>query len=171
MLVNRPVFSDHVLLLIQRWDLLLFLCLGVGFECEDVFSNIALLDKLFKILTEEPTLRSSVPMTVMEGTIISRSWTSNVVYFLPPDALLRVVPWWLRRRPELGALTRWSCWIFNRPGVGSAESARTVASWKRPVCDPGRQRRGLRAVASVLYRRRRGWKTGWRSYCFLQLDV
>ena len=81
MLFNCPALSDHVLRLIRRRDLLLSLCLGGGSGCKDVFSEITLLDKIFKILTEGPTLRSSVPLAVVEGTIVSRSGTSMVVYF------------------------------------------------------------------------------------------
>ena len=81
MLVNHPVLSDHVLRLIQRQGLLLSLYLGGGSGCEDVFLEIALLDKIFKIFTEGPTLRSSVPLAIVERTIFSRSGTSRVVYF------------------------------------------------------------------------------------------
>ena len=66
-LVNCPVVSDHVLWLIWRWDLLLSLCPGGGSGCKDVLSEITLLDKIFKILTEGLTLRCSVSLAVVEG--------------------------------------------------------------------------------------------------------
>jgi len=55
--------------------------LGGGSGCENVLSEIALLEKIFKVLTVGPTLRSSVSLAVMEGTIVSRSRTSKVMCF------------------------------------------------------------------------------------------
>ena len=49
--------------------------------CKDVFSEIALLEKIFKILTEESIMRSLMPLVVVERTIVSRSGMSRVVYF------------------------------------------------------------------------------------------
>ena len=81
-------------------------------ECEDVFSEIALLDKIFKILTEGLILRSSVPMAVVEGTIVSRSWMSRVVYFWPQmlypglslDGFEDVLDWELQQGEAVGYL-------------------------------------------------------------------
>ena len=55
--------------------------LGGGSVCEDVLSEIALLDKIFKVFTEGPTLRSLVSFAVMEGAIVFRSGTSRVTRF------------------------------------------------------------------------------------------
>ena len=41
----------------------------------------SLLDKIFKVLTEGPTLRSSVYFLFMKGIIVSHSGTSKVVCF------------------------------------------------------------------------------------------
>ena len=62
-------------------DLLLSFCLKGGSGCEDILSEIALLDKIFKVLTERPALRSLVSFSVMEGTIVLRSRASRVVCF------------------------------------------------------------------------------------------
>jgi len=80
-LVSYPVLSDHVLRLIQRRDLLLSLCLEGGSECEDVLSEIGLLNKIFKILTKGWTLRSSMSLVVMEEIVVSCSETSRVMCF------------------------------------------------------------------------------------------
>ena len=86
-LVNRSVLSDHVL---QRRDLLQSFCLGGGSEhvseeatdmSEDVLSEIALLDMIFKVLTKGPTLNSLVSFTIIEGAIVLRSRTSGVIWF------------------------------------------------------------------------------------------
>ena len=104
-LVSYPVLSDHVLRLIQRQDLLLSLCLEEGSECEDVLSEIGLLNKIFKILTKGWTLRSSVSLVVMEEIVVSCSETSRVMCFclrtFPPgltlngfeDVLDQVLQW------------------------------------------------------------------------------
>ena len=105
MLVNRPILCDHVLQSIQRWDLLLSLCLGGGSGCEDVLSEITLLDKIFKILTEGLTLRSLVSLAVVKRTIVSRSRTSRVMCFclrmlhpgLSLDGFKDVLNWELQR--------------------------------------------------------------------------
>ena len=69
MLVNRFILSDHVLRLTRRWDLLMSFFLKRDSECEDVFSEIALLDKIFKVLTEGPALRSLMSSAIMEGAV------------------------------------------------------------------------------------------------------
>ena len=43
----------------------------------------------------------------------------------------------------IGNFSGWSCQIFGKLGVGPAEGAGAVASWKRPVCVPKSQWRGL----------------------------
>jgi len=44
-----------------------------GFGCENVFSEMTLLDKIFKILTEGPALKSLVSLVVVDGSAVSRS--------------------------------------------------------------------------------------------------
>jgi len=53
-------------------------CLGGGSGCKNVLLEIALLDKIFKILAERLTLRSLVPLVVVEGTIVSCFRASRV---------------------------------------------------------------------------------------------
>jgi len=53
--------------------------LGGGSGCEYVLSDITLLDKIFKILSERPTLRSLVSFAVMKGAVVFRSGASKVV--------------------------------------------------------------------------------------------
>jgi len=79
-LVNRSILSNHVLWSIRRHDLLLSFCLG-GSGCENVLSEIVLLDKIFKVLTEGPSLGSLVPLAVIKGAVVFRSGTSRVVLF------------------------------------------------------------------------------------------
>ena len=80
-LLNYFVSSDHVLRSTRRRGLLLFFYLGGDSKCEDVLSEIALLDKIFNVPTEGPTLRSPVSFVVMEGAVVLRSRTSMVVWF------------------------------------------------------------------------------------------
>jgi len=61
-----------VLRLIRRRGILLPFCLGGGSGCEDVLSEIALLDKIFKVLTERPTLRSSMSFVGMNSSLSLR---------------------------------------------------------------------------------------------------
>ena len=76
LLVNRSILSDHVLRLIWRWGLLLSFCLGRDSGCEDVLSAIALVDKIFKVLTEGSILRS-LSFDVMEEVVVLHSGTSR----------------------------------------------------------------------------------------------
>ena len=78
-LVNHFVLSECVLLLTQRRSLLLSFCLRRGSECEDVLSEITLLDKIFNILREGPSLRSFVSSAAMEGAVVLYSRMSLVV--------------------------------------------------------------------------------------------
>jgi len=39
--------------------------------CKNVLSEIALLEKIFKVLAERPILRSSVSFVIVEGTLVS----------------------------------------------------------------------------------------------------
>jgi len=64
--VDRLVLRDHVLRLIRRRDLSLSFCLEGGSGCEDVLLEIALLDEIFKVLSERPVIRSSVSLVVVE---------------------------------------------------------------------------------------------------------
>jgi len=75
------MLSDHVLRSIRRQDLLLPFYLGGGSKCEDVLLEIALSDKIFKILTEELTLRSLISLAVVEEIVVSRFGTSRVMCF------------------------------------------------------------------------------------------
>jgi len=52
-LVNRSVLSDHLLWSIRRRGPLLSLCLGGGSECENVLSEMALLDKISRYLQRD----------------------------------------------------------------------------------------------------------------------
>jgi len=65
--------------LTRRRDLLLFFCLRGGSEYRDIFSEIALLDKIFKVLAERPTLRSSVSFVVVERTIVSHFGANSII--------------------------------------------------------------------------------------------
>jgi len=49
-LVNHLVPTDHVYRSSWRWSYLLSFCLGRDSDCNNVFSKISLLDKIFKIL-------------------------------------------------------------------------------------------------------------------------
>ena len=80
-LVNNSVLSDYVLRSTWRRDLMLYFCLGGDSQCEDLLSEIILLDKIFKVLTEEPTLRNLVSFVLMEGAVDLRSGTSMVMWF------------------------------------------------------------------------------------------
>ena len=74
-------------------------CLEGGFGCEDVLSEIALLDKIFEVLMEGPTLRSLVSLAVIEEVIVLHSGTSRVVLpcfwalHLTLDGLEDVLDW------------------------------------------------------------------------------
>ena len=48
--------------------------------CKDVLSEIALLDKIFKILAERLALRSSVSLVVVDAIIVSRFGPSRVTH-------------------------------------------------------------------------------------------
>ena len=112
MLDNCHVLSDHVLRPIGRWDLLLSFCLRGGSGCEDVLSEIALLDKIFKILAKGSTLRSSMSLAIMKRTIFSHSGMSRVICFclwmLHPGLSLGgfedVLDWKLQRGKAVGYL-------------------------------------------------------------------
>ena len=91
-LVNRYVLRDHVLWSIRRWSLLLSFCLGGGFGCEDVLSEISLLDKIFKVLTGRSALRSSMSLVAVEGTVVSHFGASRVVFFLSLNVSPKVDP-------------------------------------------------------------------------------
>jgi len=79
-LVNHSVLGVHVLWSIRRRGLLLSFYLERGSGCEDVLSEIVLLDNIFKV-TEGSTLRSHVSLVVIEGAVVLRSGTSRVVLF------------------------------------------------------------------------------------------
>ena len=64
MSVKRFVMSDRVLRLIKRQDIMLSFYLERGFECENVLSEITMLDEIFKVLMKGPALRSSVSLVV-----------------------------------------------------------------------------------------------------------
>ena len=54
-------------------------CLEGGSRCEDVLSDITLLDKIFKVLREGPTLGSLVSLPVMERVVVLLSEMSGVM--------------------------------------------------------------------------------------------
>jgi len=153
--VNHSVLSDYVLRLIRRRDLSFSFCLEGGSMCEDVLLEIALLDDIFKVLSETGTKKFGV--SYYRG-MNSSLWLQDEqgIASWPSDDLPRVDPGWPRRRLGSKASARWSCWILGRLWVGSAEDAGMVTSWKRLAHEPRGQRRGLRAAALVLSRRRRG---------------
>ena len=47
---------------------------------KDVLLEITLMDKIFKLLTERPTMRSSISLVVMEGTVVSCFMASRVIH-------------------------------------------------------------------------------------------
>ena len=67
-----------MLRLTQRRDLQQSFRLRGGFRCKDVFSEIALLDNIFKVLTERRSLRSSASLVVVVGIVVSRFEESRV---------------------------------------------------------------------------------------------
>ena len=80
-LVNCFILSDHVLQSTWGRSLLLSFYLGGSSGCEDVFSEIDLLDKIFKVLTKGATLRSLMSSAVMKGAVVLCFKTSRVVWF------------------------------------------------------------------------------------------
>ena len=172
MLVNCSMLSDHVSRSIWRRDLQLPVYFKGGSGCEDVLSEIALLDKIFKNLTEGSALRSSVSLTVVEGTIVSCSGTSRVAYFclqtlhpgLTLDGFKDILDWELQRGEAVGylvslvlALLRVQEWLLLK----SALSVTLAVNGGASVL-------GLRFCSIVVAVER--WVGGDFHY-FLQLDV
>ena len=58
---------------------MLSFCLRGSSGCEDVLSEIAMVDKIFRILMEGPALKSLVSLVIIEGAVVIRSETSRVV--------------------------------------------------------------------------------------------
>ena len=50
-----------------------FFCLRGSSGCKDVFPKISLLDKIFEMLVEGPTLGSLVSLAVIEVAVVFRS--------------------------------------------------------------------------------------------------
>ena len=79
-IVNHSVLSEPMLRLIWRWDLLLSFCFEEDFECEDVLLKIALLDEIFKVLSERLALRNLMSLVFVKWTVIFGFETNRVMY-------------------------------------------------------------------------------------------
>ena len=153
-LVNLSALSDNVLRSTRRRGLLLFFCLGEDFGCKNVLSKIALLDKIFKVLTEGSTLRRLVSFAVMEGAVVLRSGTSRIVWLcfrtlhsgLTFDGFKDIMDRELQRSEA----------VIH--AVGSKWALLRVREWSllKTPCPRPWLSRGLRDAASVLFHCRHG---------------
>ena len=159
-LVNYSELSDHVL-----WSFgdRVFYCLSASKEAPGMrmySQRYPTRQNLQGTYGGTNIEKSGVPCYFGRSSTPSLKDKEGCVVLLP-NASLRIDPWWLRRLSGSEALAGWSSHLPGRLGLGSAEGAGMVASWKHPVHNPGYRWRVLRVVASILFHHHCSWKMDW----------